>query len=77
MVGADPKSWTLARASLACAWSAMPSGMATRFRVIALFGVLPHPALQALHAVLTGVDPSTVAVVDAARATLRQLGGAQ
>src|SRR3954462_11425756 len=40
MVGADPKSWTLARASSACAWPAVPSGIGSRFRAIALLGVL-------------------------------------
>ncbi|MBW8732158.1 MAG: glycosyltransferase [Terrabacter sp.] len=66
----DPELWTLVAYRLLRA-GRLEAATAVLDDREALFGVLPHPALEALHAVLTGVDPSTVAVVDAARATLR------
>ena len=66
----DPELWTMVAYRLIRA-GRLEAATALLDDREALFGALAHPALQALHAVLTGVDPSTVDVVDAARATLR------
>ena len=66
----DPELWTMVAYRLLRA-GRLEAATALLDDREALFGALAHPALQALHAVLTGVDPSTVDVVDAARVTLR------
>ncbi|WP_020142014.1 glycosyltransferase [Terracoccus sp. 273MFTsu3.1] len=66
----DPELWTMVIYRLLRA-GRLEAATALLDDREALFGSLPHPALGALHAVLTGVDPSTVDVVDAARVTLR------